>query len=461
MKGIAFKLWTGMLALVIVVLILMWLFQIVFLEKYYIDQRKENAINYGLTIADDFYTLEDHELEKRIELMKVNFQAKVDIIASDGKSIYSSDQRGPMMYGMFDRAAFSDMFSGKVITAGGKHPRFGYEFIIIGIPIKKNEEVTSGMIINMPIPAVRETAGILKRQLVYITFVLLAVAIALTYALSKVFTGPILEITKAAEQMASGNLKVKLIPRSNDEIGRLASTINYLSEKLSKVDQLRRDIIANVSHELRTPLSLIKGYAETIRDVSGESKERRERHLQIIIEESDRLGKIVDDILNLSQMQAGYTTLNQGSFSLKSTIESVISRYDVIISSTGVSLYADNIIECNVIADESRIEQVLYNLINNAFNHSSAGDVITIRTLDKGDSIRVDISDQGKGIPKDDLQYIWERYYKVHKTAAGKHVGTGLGLSIVKSILEYHKSKFGVESKLGEGTTFWFELKKA
>ena len=216
--------------------------------------------------------------------------------------------------------------------------------------------------------------------------------------------------------------------------------------------------MANVSHELRTPLSLIRGYAETIRDVTGGNEEKRTRQLGIIIEESQRLGAIVDDILDLSQMQSAVKALILADFDLNNTINIIAERYEFISSQTGIRLLVNSPGYVIVKGDEAKIQQVLHNLLNNAFNHSQSGASIVINIEIIAAKARIEISDTGKGISQEDMKHIWERYYKADKSSKSKRLGTGLGLAIVKNILEAHQCKYGVESTEGIGTTFWFEL---
>jgi signal transduction histidine kinase len=183
------------------------------------------------------------------------------------------------------------------------HPRYGNEFLLLGLPLKTQGQVSGALLINMSLAPVEETAAILKKQLILITVILLIASLLVSYAISRKFTRPILEIKKVAENMAAGNFLSRIQGGKKDEIGMLADTINNLGQQLSKIEQLRKDLIANVSHELRTPLSLIQGYAETIRDVSGNIPEKRAKQLGIIIEEAQSLSRIVDDILNLSSLR--------------------------------------------------------------------------------------------------------------------------------------------------------------
>ncbi|HEX2934882.1 MAG TPA: HAMP domain-containing sensor histidine kinase, partial [Bacteroidales bacterium] len=184
-----------------------------------------------------------------------------------------------------------------------------------------------------------------------------------------------------------------------------------------------------------------------------------EKQLNIIIEESDRLSGIVEDILNLSQMQAGYTDLKLQRIRIGEMLKGLVKKYEILSESTGVGIMLDNTPDIYVEGDEARIEQVMYNLVNNAFNHSPEGSTIHIKAMEAGDRVRIEVADSGEGIPHDELQYIWDRFYKADKSGKRKRAGTGLGLSIVKSILDAHKTSFGIDSQPGLGTTFWFELK--
>ena len=337
------------------------------------------------------------------------------------------------------------------------HPRFGNEFMLIGLPVYINQELAGGLLLSFPLAPVEDTAAILQRQLFYISLILLAAASLLSFLLARTFTRPIVDIEKAAAQMADGDFSARIDVKQQDEIGQLAKTINYLGQQLSQIDQMRKDLIANVSHELRTPLSLIRGYAETLRDVTGNDEDKRRKQLGVIIEEAERLSRMVDDILNLSRLQSGHFELNKSIFSIRNLADNVAKRYDLLSKQKEVSIIMEMSDEQLVEADAARIEQVLYNLINNAFNNTDAGGIITIRDMYNGSSVRVEVTDSGSGIPEEEISRIWDRYYKAEKSK-GITVGSGLGLAIVKAILEAHGAAYGVESKKGVGTTFWFEL---
>lgn len=460
MKGIAFKLWIGMMSLVIFVIILLWLFQIVFLDRFYKEIRISDIEKDGYSIIQQLDNHNRSEVLNQLDKFAYNNNLTAELIDKQYKTVYSTNTSMQMMMRHHLKQKLIDStLMGEIDSIEMIHPRFNSEFMMIGIPVRISGKVENALIITLPVAPVSETVSILKKQLFFITFILLGTAFIFAFILSRTFTKPIRDITNVSLEMASGNLSARVKENRKDEIGKLARTINHMGDELLKVEELRKDLIANVSHELRTPLSLIKGYAETIRDISGECKKEREKQLAIMIEESDRLSKIVEDMLSLSQIQAGYMSLEISPFSLNELLKRISKRYEMLSKKTDIDLQIETQKEHIVKADENRIEQVLYNFINNAFNHSKKGDIVKVKVFNKQDFVRVEVIDYGEGIPQDELPYIWDRFYKVDQARKRNVVGTGLGLSIVKSILKAHQFNFGAESAVGRGTTFWFETK--
>ena len=222
---------------------------------------------------------------------------------------------------------------------------------------------------------------------------------------------------------------------------------------------MRTELIANVSHDLRTPLTMIRVYAEMIRDLYANNPEKRNRNVGVIMEECDRLTTLVQNLLDLSKLQSGVDTLQCGTFDLTETIRRILRRYDAL-EQEGYHIRFAQSKPCPVVGDEGRIEQVLYNLINNAVNYTGPDKRINLMVADHGDRVRVLVADTGPGIATEDLAHIWDRYYKVDKVHQRAVTGSGLGLSIVRSIMELHGMAYGVDSIVGQGSTFWFELNK-
>ena len=218
--------------------------------------------------------------------------------------------------------------------------------------------------------------------------------------------------------------------------------------------------MANVSHDLKTPLTMIKAYAEMSRDLNGEDKVKRDKNMNVIIEEVDRLTILVNDILTLSSMQSKINELNLEEFDIVSLINTILKRYEIFKETENYNFIFENKKKILITADKKKIEQVIYNLINNAINYTGDDNLVTIKVISKKDCVRVEIKDTGKGINEEDIPYIWDRYYKNKKKHKRNLIGTGLGLSIVKSILELHKYNYGVKSEKNKGTTFYFEIIK-
>lgn len=460
MKKISVRLWVRMLLLIGITLGLLWIFQVIMLERYYLYSHTGKIKQEGVALAKVFYEgMSELQLEEAAEEFNMKYNAGIEIFSMDGERVFVYSIM-PMMMGrsMYRQEVFMEAAEGKAVAGQVKHNRFNSNILLVGIPIGEMPEVKGVMIITAPLAAIKETKEIIKEQLIIITFILVMISLLISYYFSKVFTKPILKINEAAAKMAEGNLSVKVDVESSDELGMLSDTINNLSVQLQKIEKLRKDLIANVSHEFRTPLSLIKGYAETIRDVTGDMKEKRNNQLNVILEETDRLKILVDDTLNLSQIQSESFQPDMIPFDISETVNSIMGRFAHMSEEKGITLDIQGDKGSTVVlGDESRIEQVLYNFVNNAFDHTSYGGWIRIAVLVSENNIKVEVSDNGQGIPPEELPYIWDRFYKASKNGKGK----GLGLSIAKEILEAHAGSYGVESKRSEGTTFWFTLMKA
>lgn len=305
------------------------------------------------------------------------------------------------------------------------------------------------------------TVNIFVRQFFFVGLIMIVLTVFMSMLFSNKISEPIIRINKSAKELPQGKFSTDIGKNDYAEIKQLASTLTSASKEIAKSDDLRRELMSNISHDLRTPLTMIKAYAEMIRDLSGDNPEKRERHLKIIIDETDRLSSLVTDILDLSRVQAGVAEMNLETFDFSHRISKVISRFDILKENDGIviDLQAENGIM--ITADITKLEQVVYNLINNAVTYVGSDNTVIVRLFRKENGMtRFEVKDHGEGISAENLPYIWDRYYKVshgdstHKRAK---MGSGIGLSIVKSVLEQHRFAFGAESEEGKGSTFWFE----
>lgn len=340
-----------------------------------------------------------------------------------------------------------------------KNPRFNNDTLLFVMILGDRSKPSGYIFLNTSLEPLNSTKGIINSQILWVSIMLLILGLGISYFLARLIETPIVRITKSAKKLAQGDYSSHFDGHGYAETEQLADTLNYAAEEISKVDNLRRDIIANVSHDLRTPLTMVKAYAEMIRDLSGDNPVKRQEHVNIIIEESDRLAALVNDILDLSKLESNNASINLSEFSITKKIYEIMGRYTLLSEQQGYKFFvtADKDFEIN--ADVIKMEQVLYNLINNAVNYTGENKTVYITQIVVDDeTARIDITDTGKGIEPDLLPLIFDRYYRAEKNKR-EVIGTGLGLSIVKQILKQHNFKFGVRSELGIGSTFWFEVK--
>ena len=235
----------------------------------------------------------------------------------------------------------------------------------------------------------------------------------------------------------------------------LARDFNHMASEVQHSSQMQRDLLANVSHDLRTPLTLIKGYAETVRDITGDDKAHRDEQMNIIVDETDRLTALVSSVMELSKVTSGADKCERVHFDMGQLCDEVSERYDAICAQNGWQLQLElPDEELPVYADPNMMQRALHNLLGNAMHHIGKDGIFILRAQRCTEGVRIEVEDHGPGISADDLPYIFDRYYR-SRSDAGKQ-GTGLGLSITKAIFQQHGFRFGVQSAIGMGTTFWF-----
>ena len=311
------------------------------------------------------------------------------------------------------------------------------------------------IIVESEITPVSSVVNTLRYQLIIMTFVIVILSIIVAIILGKMIAKPISDTTEKAKSLAKQDYDITFEGGRYREITELNGALNYAAGELKKVDALQKELIANISHDLRTPLTMIIGYGAVMRDLPGEMTPE---NIQIIVDEASRLNSLVTDLLDISRLQSNTAEIKNAPFSLTKCIENIFSRYTKLIENDGLNIIFEHDREVFIMGDELRMTQVLYNLINNAINYIGDDKTVIVRQTVEGDRVRVEVIDHGEGIPEEKLQYIWDRYYRVDKEHRRAVIGTGLGLSIVKNTLIAHGAEYGVSSKLGEGSDFWFTM---
>ena len=312
------------------------------------------------------------------------------------------------------------------------------------------------VLMSADLARIPQAASVLSEQMTWVALVMLAVSLGGAWIFSTLFTRQLTKLSDATREMAHGNYNVRVQVCGQDEVADLAQDFNFMAAEIARSTQLQRDLIANISHDLRTPLTLIKGYAETIRDLTGSDPQKRNSQLTVIVDETDRLSTLVNSVMELSKIGSGTEKPQMVTFDLAQLCEEVAARYEDICQKNNYTLQTETNDVCMALADPAMLERVLHNLLGNALHHVGEDGWLGIsaKPLPNG-GCRVEIQDHGCGIAQEDLPYIFDKYYRSRKDA-GK-VGTGLGLSITKAILQSHGFRFGVDSTVGQGSCFWFE----
>lgn len=348
-----------------------------------------------------------------------------------------------------------------------RHSTKSIEYVKLVNKVSDTKAILSGIHVNngtvFVYSALEDLDGasiVLRNQLFYITLIVIVLACLISYFLSNKITQPITKITKKAKELGEGNYNIEFERSDVLEIDELADTLNHVSKDLSRIDELRRDLMANVSHDLKTPLTMIRAYAEMVRDITYQDKEKMDKDLNVIIGEAERLNVLVNDILDLSKMQADADDLHLEKFDLCEVIKEVMTRYDILKTTEDYHFIVELPSEAQVVADKQKIMQVIYNLVNNAINYTGDDKKVFVRVLVSRKETLIEVQDTGKGIKKEEIPYIWDKYYKSDKKHQRNVVSTGIGLSIVKEILTKHKFDYGVKSIPKKGSTFYFKIRK-
>lgn len=461
-NSLKFKLWTYFVIFAAVIMIMLWLLQIVFLNSYYKSMKTNEIKKIGNSLVEE-YTKND--FEDLITSTSFNKGISIQVFNEYGESVFPANIFGEIRPPRKDSPATWDFIKrlkespdGKVLYTVEDFP-MRTPSVVYGAILEGNNGENLYLFINGLIEPIDSTTSVLKNQLLIVTIISLLLAVGLSFLIATKLSRPITNVTNAAVSLAKGNYDVIFQRGDYTEINQLVDTLNFTTEELSKTDQLRKELIANVSHDLKTPLTLIKSYAEMIRDLSGNNPDKRESHLKVIIDETDRLNALVNDMLDLSKIQSGISKVDCKYFDIGRITKDILKRFSVLSEIYGYRFILNSDDDTTAFGDEQKIEQVIYNLISNAVNHTGEDKLITIEVNNLRDYIEFKVIDTGKGISEEEIPHIWERYYSSGKTYKRGVIGSGLGLSIVKGILAAHNSNFGVESTIGDGSTFWFQLK--
>lgn len=387
-----------------------------------------------------------------------NLQTQIWIIDRDGEIIIDSDQSKNVgrVIESFDPTTTGN----KYYTISNYYKQFSYDVLSVNAPITGNYTTYGYVVIHLPMSSLQENRDGFLNILYMTSLMIFAFSLIILLVFTKTVYFPLKKITEGANEYAQGNLNHHIDVQTQDEMGYLAATLNYMSDELSKMEEYQKMFIANVSHDFRSPLTSIKGYLEAILDGTI-PPEMYEKYLNRVITETERLNKLTQGMLTLNSLDnKGY--LNRINFDINRVIKDTAASFEGTCEEKDITFditFCSNILM--VFADLGKIQQVTYNLLDNAIKFSHQNSTIFILVSLKYDKVFVSVKDTGIGIPKDNLKKIWERFYKSDLSRGKDKKGTGLGLAIVKEIVQSHGENIDVISTEGVGTEFIFSLPKA
>ena len=447
---------------------IVFLFQIVLLQPMY-EANKIKSIETVGSFVEKF--IEDERLDEFVDYMQSQSDTCIMVYqsSSSGGMQGSIGNRGCMISSITnsERAKFVTKAIGSknhsyLARVTNNSSDFGVDGdqgdnfdTIVYTKIVNVADYSSIIMVSGNITPLNATTETLASQMRYIAlFMIVAVAI-LTLLMYRHIAKPIIGITSNAKQLPQG--KYTIDPKTNryKEAADLNNTLVQAANDIQKADKAKRDLISNVSHDLRTPLTMIGGYGEMMIDLP---EEKTDENIQVIVDETKRLNALVNDLLDMSRLQDGRIVLHKEVFDISALLKTQLQKYDVYRMQEGYTIESELLDTIYVNADKIRIEQVINNFLNNAVNYGGEAKRIIVREIKKENTVRIEVQDFGEGIDPEDLDNIWDRYYKVDKEHVRVSNGSGIGLNIVKQLLELHGVPYGVKSSKGKGSTFYFEM---
>ena len=434
---------------------MLWFFQIIFLKLHYEASVKHNL---NATVRE-IQKYNRNDLVSNIDSIAYKNDVCIEVISKNSIISYSGiKSSGCNTSGEIYYKFKNDFIDDNLNKSSFEFTNSKYNNKTIVKAVKIDNDY---VFVSANLEILENTFIILNNQLGIVTLVILGLSVCMGYFINRKIAKPIVDITEKAEELRRGNYDVNFKSEEGIyEIRELAETLDSMTNELSKTESVRRDFLANVSHDIKTPLTMIKAYAEMVRDISYNDDDKRNANLNVIVMEVDRLNILVNDILVLSRLQAGAESLEIEKFDLNFLVRDCLTRYDIYKEDGYEFVYSFNGKSAMIEADKKRMQQVIYNLINNAVQYTGDDKKIFIDVSESKKWIIFSVRDTGKGMKKEEIRHIWDKYYKIDKKYKRSTVGSGIGLSIVKTICENHKFLYGVDTEVNHGSKFWVKIRK-
>ena len=471
------KLWLCFVLFAGVIFGLLWLMQAVFLQTFYNGMLEKNTRQAARKIVS---AAGSAELTDLIDTLSNENSLLVFITEKDGTILYSSDsyksyyhapetgksdEENPYRQGQtmnWQAGNYRNLPDGyddflerlKSDSDGDIAYRSETQFIC-GAYIELEGGIPAVLYTSAAFGAVGAAVSIIRTQLILVTLLSLVIAFVIAWFLARRFSVPVKELSRQAESLAEDQYETQFEKGFCSELDALSNSLDETAKKLAKARDYQKQLLANVSHDLRTPLTMIKGYAEIIRDVSWKDETQRNADTGIIIREADRLSALVNEILEYTRLQEGEMKEPFSELDFGILVKEVTGQFEPLLIREGIHLETKIADACIVMGDAALLKRAVYNLIDNAVRHMGDDRRITI-SVSRTDSVLLAVTDYGTGIDEEELPYIWEKYYTARQRQ-NKGV-SGLGLAIVKEIVGMHGAQCGVRSSKGNGSCFWISL---
>ncbi|MBM7868361.1 HAMP domain-containing protein [Heliobacterium gestii] len=453
MQGIKKRLVVSYLLVILFTVFLLESFLLLGIRQYYFDNVLD-VLKKQAEVAGNFYGRYlfgadvDREAPALLDSFAATTSAQVQIVNNRG--VLLADSQGAGRAQMLSTPDVQRALAGEMGQWQGTIPATGEPVLSVAYPLRSGAQVAGAVRFVTSLTGIYHVMEKAAFLLLFVGFMVVLLAAGVSLLLSSTITGPVEEITAAAGEMAKGRFTVRAVKKYDDEIGKLADTLNYMAEEVVRHEQLKDQFIAAISHELRTPLTSIKGWTVTLRTGDPENREEMMEGLDIIEKESDRLTLLVNELLDFSSMSSGKMRLQIDTVDLQALLHSVVrqatpraqrQRIDLSLASPSPLPAAK--------VDANRVKQVLINLLDNAFKFTSPGEKVRVSASFDDGFITIEVADNGAGIPPEELPLVKQKFYKGTQVSAG----SGIGLSICDEIIKLHHGQFNIDSVPGGGTT--------
>lgn len=464
LKGIKKRLFRNYLTIILTVIFLVEGMFIILIKDYYYNNIEQSLKNRAAVIGG-FYSKyingEEYSFNRDVKQIIEDFSfeeyAELQIIDTDGNIIYSSS--GFNAGHKIDTKDYINAKGGDPSSWVGKNGSTGEKIMAVSAPLKNQSGTILGIIRYV---TALEIADLIIGQWLMFSFVIIVIIVAFIFILSLTFSksiiNPINEISNVSKKIAKGQFAERIEKQYNDEIGELADTINYMAGEIAKVQDMKNEFISSISHELRTPLTSIKGWGETILTGGFENQSETEQGIKIIVKESNRLTKLVEELLDFSKLESGRLVLQLDMTDVKKELEEVAYLFEAKAKKKNIEINysSEDSGISKILTDKNRLKQVFINILENAIKFSEIGKRIFIKIYENATYVIVEIKDEGIGISKEEIKRVGEKFYKINSNRSG----SGLGLAISNEIINLHGGTLRLESKHGKGTKVTISLPK-